>query len=536
MKGRFLQMKMHNFVLIHILLFITIGISSVNPWPFLLLTIAQLIYVPITLRLIMNENNWFSKNYLLFAIPTYIAVAFLQILPSKWDGLFAGIYLIFTMIIALYGLTRFLKRGFTNFEEFAIDSGLVYLALGGIWFFAYKTEFNTGFSPLITWLTAIHFHYSAFLLPIFIGLLGRLYQSTFYKIICAILIISPMVVAIGITFSPWIELLSVMLYIFGLYGLIFLVWKTSFQIPLQKWLVRMSFAALGVTIVFSLLYALGTGFGLGALSINFMLLFHGLLNCILFAMAGLIGWAISVPSTTFQPPTFPSSKIRGRFAHGNNPANLGLVDSMKIFEPQLNCSTLAPTVIDFYENTTDYRLFATVKWHTWFKPFAFVYKLLSRKIAQINLPLHQKQVEMTGAIYPVTHEQDGRENVRAWVRNIQQETVFIALYSTHKNNGRNYMNIALPLPFSSMFGILELNQIDNELQLTSKKLSSPMSDAGIYLAIKKLILKLPIEEDFIVRERSDGSLIAKHKMWVFSIPFLTINYEIHHKHANMEAN
>lgn len=531
MKGRFLQMKMHNFVLIHILLFITIGISSVNPWPFLLLTIAQLIYVPITLRLIMNKNNWFSKNYLLFAIPTYIAVAFLQILPSKWDGLFAGIYLIFTMIIALYGLTRFFKRGFTNFEEFAIDSGLIYLALGGMWFFAYKTEFNTGFSPLITWLTAIHFHYSAFLLPIFIGLLGRLYQSTFYKIICAILIISPMVVAIGITFSHWIELLSVILYIIGLYGLIFMTWKTPFQSTYQKWLVRISFTALGVTIVFSLFYALGNGFGIFALSIDFMLRFHGLLNCILFAMVGLIGWMISIPPSTFQSPNFSSSQIRGKFTHGNHPIKLGLVDNMKMFEPQLNCNTLAPTVIDFYENTTDYRLLATVKWHTWFKPFAFVYKLLSRKIAQINLPLHQKQVEMTGAIYPVASELDSREKVRAWVRNIKQETAFIALYSTHENNGRSYMNIALPLPFSSMYGILELNQMDNELQLTSKKISSPTSDAGIYLAIKKSILKLPIEEDFIVRETNTGSLIAEHKMWIFSLPFLTINYEIHHQTA-----
>ena len=526
MKGRFLQMKMRDFVLIHILLFVIVTIFSVNPWPFLLLTIAQLIYIPITLRIIMSQKDWFSRHYLLFAIPAYISVAWLQIIPSKWDGLFAGVYLLFTISIACYGLSRFFKRGFTNFEEFAIDSGLIYLALGGMWFFAYKTEINTGFSPLITWLTAIHFHYSAFLLPIFIGFLGRLYKSAFYKIISSILIISPMIVAIGITFSRWIELLSVILYIIGLYGLIFITWKMPFNSILQKWLVRISFAALGVTIVFSLLYALGNGFGILAVSIDFMLRFHGLLNCILFAMAGLIGWAISVPPTSFQPPDFPSSKIRGKFAYGNQPIKMGLVDNMKVFEPQLNCSTLTPAVIDFYENTTDYRLFATVRWHTWFKPFSFIYKCLSRKTQQINLPLHQNQIEMTGAIYPVATEQDSRENVRAWVRNIKQETAFIALYSTHKNNGRSYMNIALPLPFSSMFGILELNQIDNELQLTSKKLSSPTSDAGIYLAIKKSILKLPIEEDFIVRETGNGSLIAEHKMWIFSIPFLTINYTI----------
>ena len=237
---------------------------------------------------------------------------YLQMTSSKWDSVLAGIYLLFTIVIACYGISRFLKRGFTKIEEFSIDIGLVYLALGGAWFFAYKANLDTGFSPLITWLTGIHFHYSAFLLPIFTGLLGRLYKSSLYKVVCTILIVSPMVVAIGITFSRWIELLSVILYIIGLYGLIYLSTKTPFANNLQKWLVRISFAALGVTIVFSLLYALGNGFGLTSVTIDFMLRFHGLFNCVVFAMFGIIGWTLSVPPTTFHPPTFPVSKIRGK--------------------------------------------------------------------------------------------------------------------------------------------------------------------------------------------------------------------------------
>ena len=199
---------------------------------------------------------------------------------------------------------------------------------------------------------------------------------------------------------------------------------------------------------------------------------------------------------------------------------------MKAFEPQLDCNTLSPNVIDFYENTMDYRLFSTVKWHTWFMPFALMYKLISRKMQQINLPLHRRQIEMTGAIHSVDEELDGRESVRAWVRKVDDETAFVALYSIHENAGRTYMNIALPLPFSAMIGVLDLIQHGSDLQLTSKKLSSPTSDAGIYLAVKKKVLKLPIEEDFLVRETEDGSLIAKHKMWIFKIPFLTINYSI----------
>lgn len=521
-------MKMRNFLLVHIILFASVMIFSDEPWPFFLLTIAQLLYIPVILRLIVERNDWFSKKYYLFAIPAYFSVAVLQIFPSKWDLLFAAIYLLFTFIIAFYGFSRFLNRGFTNFEEFSIDSGLVYLAMGGAWFFAYIIGFDTGFSPLITWLTAIHFHYSAFILPIFIGFLGRMNQTRFYKRMASILIISPMIVAIGITFSRWIELFSVILYIIGLFGLILMTWRTIFQSTIQKWLIRISFTALGLTILFSLLYALSNGFGLLTVSIHFMLLFHGVLNCIVFAMIGLFGWMIAVPPPKFQPPCFPASQIKGKFMPNDSASKRGLVDDMGVFEPFVNRQTLSPMVIDFYENTTDYRLFATVKWQTWFHPFAFVYKLLSRKMEQINLPMTQKQVEMTGAIHPVSSEQDGRERVRVWVRKIQEETAFIALYAIHENQERTYMNIALPLPFSSMYGILALHQTDNTLQLTSRQLDNSMADAGIYLTVGQRILKLPIEENFMVHEE-DGILIAKHQMWIFSLPFLTIRYRITRK-------
>ena len=42
------------------------------------------------------------------------------------------------------------------------------------------------------------------------------------------ILVSPMIVAIGITFSRWIELLSVVLYIISLSGFIFMAWKTPF--------------------------------------------------------------------------------------------------------------------------------------------------------------------------------------------------------------------------------------------------------------------------------------------------------------------
>lgn len=85
------------------------------------------------------------------------------------------------------------------------------------------------------------------------------------------------------------------------------------------------------------------------------------------------------------------------------------------------------------------------------------------------------------------------------------------------------MNIALPLPWSTMIGILELHEKNGKLLLTSKRAST--SDAGIYLAFGNNVFKLPLEEQFLLEEKSDV-LTARHQMRIFSVPFLTIKYKI----------
>ncbi|CAM5223534.1 YndJ-like protein OS=Ureibacillus acetophenoni OX=614649 GN=SAMN05877842_11381 PE=4 SV=1 [Ureibacillus acetophenoni] len=328
-----------------IFLFVVTVIFGQDPPYLLMLTVAQIIYVPLTLQLIMSKQDWFSRYYLYFSVPAYLSVVLLHISnESNWDGLLAAIYLIFTIIVAVYGIRRFLTRGFIHFEEFAIDIALIFLSIGGMWFFAHITEIDTGFSPIITWLTAIHFHYAAFLLPIFIGLLGRIYKPKSYPVAASILIISLILLALGITFSVWVEWISVVFYMVGIYMVIYITSRTPLANNVQKGLILVSFGSLGVTILFSFLYAFGRLTKNFTISIDFMLQFHGFLNCVLFALFGLIGWSISVPSAKTNKWTFPVSQIRGRMVIGekilpqiqddpNTDFHRGLVDDMSIYEP-----------------------------------------------------------------------------------------------------------------------------------------------------------------------------------------------------------
>lgn len=520
MKENFEPMTFKRIAFLHTILFVLAMIFTVGPWYFLMLTVAQLVFVPVTLQLILNKEK---RYYYYFAIPAFLSVFILQVTPqNKLDLVFAAIYLLFTFIVALFGFGRFIRRGFAHLEEFAIDAGMMYLFIGGMWFFAYIAEIDTGFSPLLTWLTGIHFHYSSFLLPVFIGFLGRLYKTTGYKIVCTIILISPIVVALGITFAAWLEVVSVLLYIIGIYGLIVLTLKATFPSALQKIGILVSFGSLGVTIIFSLLYAARVT----TVNIDFMLRFHGLVNCVLFALCGIISWAMLTPSSKEKGWRFPISKIKGTYKigeqiltkHRGMQQYKGLVDDMNIY---LEKDNLPSTISDFYENTTDYRLFSEVHWHSWFKPFAAIYRLISKTIQQLNLPFSNKQMEMTGDIVSV---EDGRTKTRAWVRKINKEVIFVALYSFHKSNNKTYMNIALPLPLSSMIGVLELHQQGDKLLLTSKGTSK--SDAGIYLAAHNYVFKLPLQEQFLIEEIKEGELRAKHEMRIFSLPFLTINYAI----------
>ncbi|KMJ57165.1 hypothetical protein AB685_17290 [Bacillus sp. LL01] len=497
-------------------MFFFLGSSLLIAEPYLLmLTAAQLIFVPLMLQLLINVK----RKHIIFTWIAMFSILLLQVVTSTTGQMvLAFIYLLFTFFVALYGLKRFFKRGFTNWAEISIDIGMMYLFVGGLWFFAYVAGIDTGFSPLITWLTAIHFHYSAFLFPVSLGFFGRLHDSRWYPFIVCSILAGPMLVAIGITFWPLLEFLSVLVYIVAIYCLIVLSFRTSFASGLQAFLIRLSYSSLGITIVFSLLYAANSAFGSWFVSIDFMLIFHGLFNCLIFGMLGVLGWVMAPPTSKQSVWNFPVSQIRGELKEAGEP-RAGLVENLHDF---VDVKSIPKTVVHFYEQTERYQLVASVKWATWFKPFAWCYKLISTRLQQLNLPISSKPTEMTFTIRSVDPARDGRKSPRAWIRQVKNNTVFVAIYSQHETEGTTYMNIALPLPYSSMIGILQLHTVDGSLVLTSEG----EGDQGIYLAVGKTVFKLPLSEYFLIRETSEGELTAYHKMKIFGVPFLRIDYNI----------
>ena len=64
------------------------------------------------------------------------------------------------------------------------------------------------------------------------------------------------------------------------------------------------------------------------------------------------------------------------------------------------------------------------------------------------------------------------------------------------------------------------------LIITSKLRENGKGDEGIYLHTRFFTIRLPLAETFIIKESKDQILEANHRMWIFGVKFLEIDYEI----------
>ncbi|MES5954466.1 YndJ family protein [Bacillus fungorum] len=524
------------------IIFLIFEWPDVNPVEAIIL-LSILLFIPMSFCIIDKKAR--NGSYLLF----YKSVSFLYPVAAICAMLafvtnhyfFALFWFVYTGIVALFGVSRLLERGWKPLEETAIDSAFMYLFLGGFWFFASVAKISImQFTSDIVLLTAAHFHYSAFLLPLSAGLIGRKREksSKVYDAIMFIIVISPMTVAIGITYSRIFEFFAVFLYLCAIYGYGIYVWRTKFNAISAKFLLIISSSTLMVTIMFSLIYSYGNLKHVMTITIAQMVWIHGVVNGIGVALPAFVGWMIEKSALNYKYYGKPMSRLRGNttvgeaFLHNKNVIDSkeykGLVDNMNDFYSEAFAIAKIPlSIIRFYENTKEYELQSHIKWNRWFHPLAFCYEKMSKRVGQIHLGMGGKWETMYGSIVGVIDEEDGRENVRAWLRkNEAEESIFVALYSKHTYKNETYMNIALPLPYSNMTGILKLRNDNNELIITSKLRENGKGDEGIYLHTRFFTVRLPLAETFIIKEGNGQMLTAHHKMWIFGVEFLEIEYEI----------
>lgn len=228
------------------------------------------------------------------------------VLPSGGPGAAAAAvpWMFVTGLLGFTALARTLERGPWPLSETVIDAGFAYSIVGAVALVLHHLGITFWFEPVIILLTAVHFHFAGFVLPVLTGLAGRTLgdrAGTGFRVLAGVVLFGPAFIAIGISFSPVIEVLAVggFTVAVAVLGGYVTIRVAPGRPRLQGVLVAVSSLVLPVSMALALGYAIGTfaGVDLLGLSISTMITLHGSLNAYGFALLGTVGWRLAVPRT-----------------------------------------------------------------------------------------------------------------------------------------------------------------------------------------------------------------------------------------------
>jgi hypothetical protein len=524
-----------------------------------LLLISIFLAIPLLLFLVPTiKRDGSDSRYhdFLMGYHPYVActIGLAFVFPS--GGLISGVlsipWAIYLLAFAGYGIRRLLERGWNVLEENAIDIGLIYSSIGGVSLSVYCFGGSLlNYRGEILLLTASHFHFAAIFSPLFIGLVGRKLcpgskLGNLYRWTTVGLIASPLLVAIGIYTNHIVETIAVLLYsvclfIYSYYVLVHISNKAN------RFIIRLSLQASAVivssTILLSIVFSISTLLGDQWLIIDQMKVYHGASNAVGFVLLGLLGWVYLKPMENAILYGLPHTDINGDKKIGKDflkrkkltkstQQHAGLVDNLEKFaRSDFFPSQVHPKIRSFYENTMLYDLAAQITWHRGFRLLGKTHKVWSKKVQQINLPTNQEEiVQLDSKIVDVCNEEQyWNKNLRAWIRTYKgtDQTMFIAIYSDHYHENEQYLHITVPIPKRNLTGILRMEHgRDLSLQITSLPRRGRKGDEGLYLMIKNFSIRLPLDEHFLIWVDEYGRLQATHRIWLFGLKLLSIEYEI----------
>ena len=295
-----------------------------RPWPvhlrwgILLLLLAPLVLVPLAFRLViqLSANTSARISLLQYWIVLWLPPAALLVpisfLPEPgWLAAMLVLpWLLVTGLLAVLGVVRVQERQRTGRlmcspERLCLDAGLIFIVVGGLWLTAARLGWRPlGFDPVIVLLTAIHFHYAGFLLPLLTGLAGMESRGKLSALASYGMMAGVPCTAMGITatqtgLTPLIETIAAgMAAIAGwLTAILYLRMSLQRNAPRR---VRVLKALVGLSLCFSMTLAFGYALRFYRvfpwLDIPWMRALHGSANALGLGLAGVLAWTLKAGS------------------------------------------------------------------------------------------------------------------------------------------------------------------------------------------------------------------------------------------------
>ncbi len=264
-------------------------------WVIAILLLGPLVLVPMALTIIRPNCPIPVRMYwLLFIAALGLALAYA--LPPHLP---VGVFSLPWLLLTLAGAGLAMKHVLLNWQR--IDwstlmyySAFVFLPIGAASAVANRYGYEPlGFTPIIILLTAVHFHYAGFFLPILTGLLLKKYAFAKKNGLTGLgVLIGIPLVGLGITtsqlgISPWVETASVTVLVVATLNVAWL--QAHMARKESSVLLLLSALALASGMLLALAYGWRHYFPLSFLSIPWMYAVHGTLNSVGFAATGVVG-------------------------------------------------------------------------------------------------------------------------------------------------------------------------------------------------------------------------------------------------------
>ncbi len=272
-------------------------------WPLMVVAFGAMVIVPLGLEVLRRHQVAVIEVPSALLIGAWFFMVFTNLherqyaAPAPW--FYPLPWLVVTLWMAWQAAAAFL-RGVRTLARAVMLSGPAMLAVGGAWYFADRMGLEPfGFDFLIVRLTAAHFHFAGFALPIAAGLVLRHNPGRLSKWAAIGVMAGVPLVATGITLTRKgvrVELECCLALLFSAGTVMIgatqagLAWGARDQSMFSRVMIFISGTSLVAGMVLAILYALRPWFPLPSLHLPRMWAWHGSIQAFGFALCGLIGW------------------------------------------------------------------------------------------------------------------------------------------------------------------------------------------------------------------------------------------------------
>jgi uncharacterized protein (UPF0548 family) len=272
-----------------------------------ILCFAALVLVPLALRWLRASTGEKRGGFLPLAtwmqFPAAAALAISFVWPPGLAAqAFAVPWLLVTLTLAAQGCRRLFCRELYTADEIGVTASLLFIAVGGVWAVISRLGLRPqNFSPTIVLLTAVHFHFAGFVLPLLAGrVAGERARRQKHaralpvdRILVGLIVVGVPAVGLGISLSRPLEVGASLTLAAGCLLLAVrqiqaaLEWLPPGRITLAIISSLSLLAAMSLAAAYAITHVTGTSWP----DIATMIRTHGVFNAFGFAACGLMAWA-----------------------------------------------------------------------------------------------------------------------------------------------------------------------------------------------------------------------------------------------------